>query len=67
MPRVARAGPCRAHIGCLGGPVDEREDPVSGVLRTAPAVLLHQPVDDFVMGIELATPTSITRCAELFR
>ena len=50
----------------LGRPIEKGEHPVACMFRPVAAVLRQQQVDDFVVGVELATPASITGRTELF-
>jgi hypothetical protein len=56
-----------AAAGRLGGPVEQREDAVAGVLGALPAVLRQQSVDQTVVGIELVAPMRVALSAEQFR
>ena len=64
-PRGERRDQIQRAADRLGRSVEEHEDAVAGVFGTVAAVLLQQPVDDFVMGIELVTSVSIAGRAEL--
>ena len=60
-----RGNQIQRAAGRLGRSVEEGEDAVARVFGSVAAVLSQQPVDDFVVGIELVSPVRIAGRAEL--